>query len=231
MRTLCDHLTFIVALLHHAIGRHLHRQATQPGLVHLGHRSYAPRPDPTAPAPLPGPVWELLYKRAERLRNRFTALFLRWQTNTLPKPKPKPQLLSPRARAGGAGGGLLPCTAPPEATPKPLRLPRAFGWINKRIPEAAPPAGTLEDLLLNRADEVQALLKDAPQAGRLLRPLAHALGVRAPAYLKLPPRPRKPRPPRPPRPDRPLPLTHPSLGLTPNIIRAVRYWRKKYGPD
>ena len=101
----------------------------------------------------------------------------------------------------------------------------------KRCPQAGPSAGWLHDLLQH--DHTRAFVAAAPQAGRLLRPLCTALAVEQPAWLKLPPRPRKPRKPRTPRPrpPRPLPLTHLDLGLAPNIIRAARYWIKKYGRD
>jgi hypothetical protein len=51
--------------------------------------------------------------------------------------------------------------------------------------------------------EVVALLAQAPQAGRPLRGLLHALGMKLPDYLKRPrrkpdPRPKPPKPPRPP---------------------------------
>ncbi len=62
-----------------------------------------------------------------------------------------------------------------------------------------------------------------PRAGRLLRPLVHALGLAEPTWLALPPRPARTRTPpaalrpEPGTPDRPLPA---------NIRAAVRAWKK-----
>jgi hypothetical protein len=110
----------------------------------------------------------------------------------------------------------------------PARLPRARGWITRRIPEAGPSAGWLEYLL--QQPHTQDFVQAAPQAARLLRPLCHALAVDQPAWLQLPPRPRKPRKPRPPKPRR-LKLTDPILKLRPYEIAAARYFLKKYGRD
>jgi hypothetical protein len=158
---------------------------------------------------LPEPVWTLLYLRLGRLLARFAALHAKWRANALPRPRaPRPSRPRPR-----------------PATP-PLRLPRAFAWVNHRIPECAPPTGLLKQLL-HAEPELRRFVADAPSAGRLLRPLCQALGLRQPDWLRLPPRPRRPRPqpPRPPR-ERPLALTDPRLGLQPYVIAAVRHGRK-----
>ena len=98
-------------------------------------------------------------------------------------PKPSP----PRIRSITIG----------PATPRPAytRLPTTRGWINARIPDAAPCAGTL--ILLLQDPEMPALVRAAPQTGRLLRPLCRALAVDLPDWLRLPPRPPSPPPPTP----------------------------------
>ena len=221
MRSITTHLTLIVDLLKRAIGIHLDRQArmvprAQIPSVGLGPGvTYAPPPAPPGPTPLPQQAYELLWHRAHRMAQRFLALFARWQANTLPMPKLRPK--RPRKP-----------TEPDPNAPKPLRLPRAFGWANHRLPEAAPATGTLEDLVLNRAEELRPFLQAAPQAGRLLRPLCQALGVKLPAYLRLPPRPRKPRKPRPPRPSRPS-FNDPRIKWRPGEKEAAQAFVKKYG--
>ena len=62
------------------------------------------------------------------------------------------------------------------------RLPRGFGWIRGVVPETAQFAGVLTWLL--RDPEMAALAEKSPQAGRILRPLCHLLGVRAPEFLR-----------------------------------------------
>ena len=176
---------------------------------------------------LPGPVWTLLWLRLQRLNNRLTRLYERWQAGTLPTPRPK--TIRPKsARKPAPQVPELPAPGMPLVD-APARLPRARGWITRRIPEAGPSAGWLEYLLQqpHARDFVQA----APQAARLLRPLCHALGVDQPAWLQLPPRPRKPRKPRPPSEPRRLKLTDPLLKLRPYEIAAARYFIKKYGRD
>jgi len=190
---------------------------------------------------LPGPVWSLLWLRLHRLSNRLARLYELWQSGTLPTPRPKSATRRPgaahqdpaRPRALPARIPHLPCPGAPLAD-APARLPRAHGWIIRRIPAAGPSAGWLNALLQH--DHTRAFVAAAPQAARLLRPLCRALAVDLPAWLQPPPRPpRKPRAPRPrparPRRDRPLPLTHPDLRLQPYVIRAVRASIKKYGRD
>jgi len=175
---------------------------------------------------LPGPVWPLLWFRLDRLANRLIRLYGHWQQGTLPKPRPTTQ--RPKtARNPPPQIPELPAPGMPLVE-APKRLPRARGWITRRIPEAGPSAGALHDLL--QTTNIQDFVQAAPQAARLLRPLCHALGVDKPAWLKLPPRPRTPRKPRPAKPRR-LKLTDPILNLRPYEIAAARYFHKKYGRD
>ena len=176
---------------------------------------------------LPGPVWTLLWLRLQRLNNRLTRLYDRWQANTLPKPRPTPTKRPASVRTPPPQIPQLPAPGMPLVE-APLRLPRGRGWIIRRIPESGPSAGALHDLL--QTADIQDFVQAAPQAARLLRPLCRALGVDQPAWLKLPPRPRTPRKPRPAKPRR-LKLTDPILNLRPYEIAAARYFLKKYGRD
>ncbi len=132
----------------------------------------------------------LLHTRLRKTLLRLDRLTLRWQAGRL----------RPRAPAR---------PRPKPATPRPpaARLPASQGWLAKML---APDPGEIllhngQILQLLEDPEVRALVAAAPQAGRLLRPLARAFNLPLPEYLRLPSRPRKPRPrkPRAPRPPSP----------------------------
>ena len=126
------------------------------------------------------------------------------------------RLLAPRASpATGATPGRQPRTRPvaedaPAATsgllvpPKPLRLPSGFGWMLRFGSEVAGRRSQLEHWLTTEP-ELGPLLAATPQAGRILRPLCHMLGIKPPPALRLPPRPPRvrPKPAVAPRPRRP----------------------------
>ena len=211
MRDFTTRLVAILTSLRHAVAAFAARQ-DRVQTTWIGTQAYSPIVPPNQPPKLPPETWPLLWHRLNRLAARFQALFARWQTNTLPMPR----LRAPRPYI-------------PRETP---RLPTTHGWINARIPEAAPCAGTL-DILLQHS-ELPKFLTEAPQAGRLLRPLLRALGLQTPDCLNLPkPKLLSPRPPRvgwaakrtdeggsvatPPTPFRPLPA---------NIRAAARAWKK-----
>ena len=112
-------------------------------------------------------VFALLWHRIGRMTRRFEALFTRWQAGKLPKPRP--------SRAG------QPRT--PRA-PSP-RLPRGRTWVVAQIGyHAAGRASQLQHLLAD--PDMAEFLHAAPQAGRLLRPLCHILGIDPPPPLKSP---------------------------------------------
>jgi hypothetical protein len=172
---------------------------------------------------LPGPVWTLLWFRLERLGNRLTRLYDRWQQGTLPTPRKPTQRPKTTPRPTPPQIPELPAPGMPLVA-APTRLPRGRGWITRRIPESGPSAGALHDLLQTTN------IQDFVQAARLLRPLCHALGVDQPAWLKLPPRPRPPRKPRAPHPRRPS-LNDPDLRFRPWERPAIRAFHKKFGRD
>ena len=163
---------------------------------------------------IPAELRALLRDRAARAITRLLTLFARWQAGTLPKPRydfPRPRI---------------------QATPRPRRpyqrLPRSRAWAGARVFELRGYASQLSHLLANPG--MAPFLVACPQAGRILRPLCHAIGAELPPGLMRAAPPRLQRSPRPPRP-RPLSLTDPSLKLPPYVIRAVRYFRRRYGRD
>ncbi len=210
----------ITNLLCTAVGAHLARQARGPMVVLLGSRYFSQVEAPSPHKPIPAELWQLLVRRAQRLAARFRSLHARWAAGRLAPSRPRHPQESAQAGAG----------APTTPRPPSLRLPRERGWINKRIPEAAPCGGNLQALLY--LPEIDRFVAEVPRAGRLLRPLCHALGVDLTPPLRLPARPRKPRPPRPRLPDQArLSLNDPRLKLRPWERSWIRASWKKYGRD
>ena len=136
-------------------------------------------------------IFVLVWHRIGRMANRFDALFAKWQAGTLPKPRP--------SRPGRTGKPRDP----------QLRLPQGRVWLVAAVGyHAAGRAGQLQHLFTD--PDFDKFLQAVPQAGRILRPLCHMLGIDPPAPLRLPPRPRTvaPRKPRPPKAP-PLQPEHP----------------------
>ena len=115
----------------------------------------------------------LVWGRIGRMANRFEALFARWRAGTLPKFR--------SSRAGAP-------TTPREKS----RFPAGRAWLVHVVGyEAAGRASQLQHLLA-RPDMAE-FLQAAPQAGRILRPLCHMLGIDPP--LAAPPlEPQQPQP-------------------------------------
>ena len=153
------------------------------------------------------PIFLAAYNRITRAANRLQDLFARWQTQTLPAPR--------QSRAG------QPYT--PRARPY---FPAGRAWL----------AGATDHHVRGRASQLEHLLSHpdmpkflaaAPQAGRILRPLCHMLGIHMPAPLLLSPRARagglsreadrrgRLLLPRPPKPNPPKPNLPPLLPLYP----------------
>jgi hypothetical protein len=129
----------------------------------------------------------LMVTRVWRLKQRLEALYNRFRTGTLP---------ARRAQPSRAGQAAKPWPARVYVSGKRAWLVAICGW------QTAGAAGQLQHWLTH--PDMPNFLAVAPQAGRHLRPLLHALGLQCPDYLKLPPRPRKPRVPKAsPKPGRP----------------------------
>ena len=141
-----------------------------------------------------GAVSVATWTRGRRFQQRFLALYARWKAGTLPKPRvrkntsPRPTGSSPVAGlpqsgegAGGAGAAGL--------------LPRAFAWLYRMLPSSAGTLGSMLGPLLTEHPEMRAFVAEAPQAGRLLRPICTMVGLKPPEYLQLPKRVRKKREP------------------------------------
>jgi hypothetical protein len=139
----------------------------------------------------------LVWVRLRRMLVRLDRLALRWRAG---------ESLAPRAKR--AARPVDPAKAPRKprmqvGTPKEMfagvKLPRRRAWLLHLCQPAAWGMQTVEQMLAD--PEVIALVAAAPQAGRILRPLAHMYGIALPVWLRLPKRARKPQPPKPPRPE------------------------------
>ncbi len=120
------------------------------------------------------PLTLLAWVRLRRLLARFASLVASVEAGRLP---------AARHRKTPAGPSPRPAFAPA------LRLPGGSGWLLLLAPalEARLGRAQVESLLGDPA--LAALLAQAPQAGRILRPLCHMLAIGLPPALRLARRP------------------------------------------
>ena len=123
---------------------------------------------------LAGPLVILIWTRLRRLKARFAR-----HATTSPAPAPS----RPAAKR--------PAVSPRQS--QPLLLPRRSAWLLRLVPETASGASQLRHFLAE--PDVASLLAEAPQLGRILRPLCRMLGIRPPPALRPPPDLRPPAPP------------------------------------
>jgi hypothetical protein len=128
-----------------------------------------------AKAPARIPFFVYLWGRIARTATRLDRLHARFQAGTLPKPrKPRPGRITER-----------------RETPK---IPTSRAWLVADIGWQAAGCGAQLQHLLDTPD-LAAFLAAAPQARRLLRPLAHMLGATLPGHPPPPtPKPSRPKP-------------------------------------
>ncbi len=129
-----------------------------------------------APTVALGPLMQVLYNYLGRAVRRLDALVLKWERGQLPVRR------APAAPRRAAQAGSAPS--------KP-RLPTRPNWLRDCHAPFGLYAAGVERLLED--PDTRALLAAAPQAGRILRPLARMFGVAVPEWLRLPRRKRKPR--------------------------------------
>jgi len=124
-----------------------------------------------------------VWNRVRLLGERLIALAARVRSGRLPRSgaarhDTSPRLVRPAAQSPQNGEG----EERPAGGAAAVRLPREFGWLRQALPETAQFAGVLSYLL--RDPETAALLERTPEAGRVLRPLCHLLGVKRPEFLR-----------------------------------------------
>ena len=221
--SLPERLHGIAVALGAFIGAYVRRLATPPQPVWIGDRVFIARPEPEPLPRLADELWALFLRRLNRAVHRFHALHRAWSDGTLAPPRPRAARPDSARPESTRPDSAIPDSAIPASAPR-LRLPRAHGWVNRRVANSHQCAGLLHALL--QESSIAAFVQAVPRAGRHLRPLCVALGVDQPDWLRLPPRPRKPRAPRPRKP-RPLSLNDPSLTLRPWVIAAARAWKRQ----
>jgi hypothetical protein len=123
------------------------------------------------------PVLLLIWNRITRMARLFAGLAERVRAGTLAAVAP--------ARSRDAAPGQADAADQPRVRP-PGELPRHFRWLVNLVPETEALGGELCWLL--QRPEVEELIAEAPQAGRILRPLCRMLGVEPPSGLRLPQR-------------------------------------------
>ena len=117
------------------------------------------------------PIIVLLWGRFGHIVTRFTALVAQVRAGRVPA-----QRVTRRA------DGPAPPRDPPSRPT--VELPRGFAWLLRLVPETRSLAGQVRHWLTD--PELKEILAAAPQAGRLLRPLCHMLGIEPGPALALP---------------------------------------------
>ncbi len=128
------------------------------------------------------PIVALLWGRLGRTLSRLDTLLARFHAGRLPRRR------APRPGRARREPGPTPGMPPGS---QPVKAPTRRAWLIHLIPHTGSYHDHVQALLAD--PEIAALTAAAPQAGRLLRPLARMFGIPLPDHLKLPPRPRKPR--------------------------------------
>ncbi len=148
------------------------------------------------------PVFMVVYLRVTAMHRRLNRLWEKWRNNALPKPrKPRP------------GRAYKP-------NPNRPKFPHRRAWLFERFGYETLVSGEAFSKLMTTDPDVIRFLAEVPQAGRILRPLCHMLGIDPPAAIKRDPPPRKPRPKKPkPAPPPPRPQLRYPLGEIPAHLR------------
>ena len=122
---------------------------------------------------VPAALTILAWTRLRRLGTRFEALMAKVRAGRLPAAPATRRRAEPAPRLDRVPG-----------VPRPLRLPRGFGWLLRLVPETVGYGGQVQHLLAD--PEMTALLAASPQARRILRPLCHMLAIKPPPSLRSP---------------------------------------------
>jgi hypothetical protein len=122
------------------------------------------------------PLLLLIWNRLMRWAIRFASIAERVRAGTLSQPTPARRQPAPPKPADA------PAPAPQPRFRREGKLPRRFGWLVHLLPEAE--ALGAELVWLMQRPEIEGLLFDAPQLGRILRPMCRMLGIEPTAALR-----------------------------------------------
>ena len=141
------------------------------------------------------PLLVAVWGRIARMRARLERLVALWRAGKLPKPRMARDRQADKPADEPAG--------------RPARAKQSYpssrGWLAARVWEATAFRGQLEHLLSR--EDCLAFLAAVPQAGRILRPLCHMLGVETmPEVIRKP---------RPPAMELVLDIAGPAFGIVP----------------
>ncbi len=125
----------------------------------------------------------LLWRRLRRLSRRFHAIMAKYRAGAVPEAVSA----TPRAAA-----------ARPVGSVRAKKLSQRFGWAIYAVSWFVWGRRYEMEEMLEIAETAE-MVADAPEFGRVFRPLCQMLHVKPPVWLKLPRRERKPRKPRPSR--------------------------------
>ncbi len=112
---------------------------------------------------------KLIWRRLRRMSRQFAAIMAQLRAGTLPQ----------------VGSEARPAPARPAGSARPHEPSRRFGWVIYAV----------SWFVWNRHYELEEMLEDpetaaqvaeAPQLGRVLRPMCRMLAVKPPAWLRLP---------------------------------------------
>ncbi len=151
----------------------------------------------------------LVSARLMRLYHRLRHLIA---CGPLPARPPRPKRATP----------INPKPAKPT-NPDDYVLPTGFAWLRRVFPGSQVVLAYNQLRTLLDEPETQSLLTTHPTLARSIRPLCHMLGLKTPAYLKLPRRPRAKRAPPTPQPDK-KPKTPRKTWLAPPPPKPMTPW-------
>ncbi|MBV9656164.1 MAG: hypothetical protein JOZ42_16535 [Acetobacteraceae bacterium] len=177
-------------------------------------------------APLALGTWN----RLKRLVARFSALVAAVEAGRCPARRRT--AVAERQPSALSGEGQVS----PRVQALRAPLPNSYGWLLTVAPELNTRIGRAQIETLLAYPALVALVAQAPQAGRILRPLCHMLRITVPDGLRLPPRARRPRPPatsggdpEPARPSKPRWRCWPKSPPLPRVERAPGAWPRRFG--
>ncbi len=145
------------------------------------------------------PFLESVRVRLTGILRRFNALFVKWRAGKLPQPgTPRPGRVS-------------------KPNPDRPRFPSKRFWLRDHTDVLLMNHRAAIEYQFQSNPEYARFLAEVPQAGRILRPLYHMLGIDLPDPIRHDPPPRQPRAPRPRKPR--LPPLQPHASTSPLHLR------------
>jgi hypothetical protein len=128
--------------------------------------------------PLETPLIKLLWRRLRRMSRQFHSILARYHAGTLPKPGSTP------SRPAKPRPARTPQPWNPEDGPTPQQQAARYGALLHLTYGATIGYYDLSEMLAD--PETEHMVAEAPQLGRVLRPLCRMLALKPPPWLRLP---------------------------------------------